>query len=155
MRELDELWSRSCRDSCALITRSCCFCLSPFWALPLTYNGLSVTPSLLPCCITPQIPDSFCGEFSRRGAVSVSSPCLPRPLGGKSFPLWISHGSGAALSEPRAALGSWSWHHTLWDGDRWREGAAPICCGLSAADPLLCGVSRRELRPCGLPAAGC
>lgn len=130
------------------------FLLSPFWALPLTYNGLSVSPSLLCSCIT-RSPDSFCGEFSGWGVGSVSSLCLPWLLGGKSFPLGISAGSGAAL------LGSWSsgagTPHS-WDGGRWSEVAPQhksdvgfqrlIFC-------LLCDVFRRELLPCGLPAAGC
>lgn len=36
--------------------------LSPFWGLPLTCNGLAVTPSLLRSCITPQILTLFVGN---------------------------------------------------------------------------------------------
>lgn len=46
MQELDEFWSRSCRDSCALITRSCCFCCHRSGLCPSPTMGCQ---SLLPC----------------------------------------------------------------------------------------------------------
>lgn len=46
MQELDELWSSSCRDSSALVRRSCCFCCHRSGLCPSPTMGCQ---SLLPC----------------------------------------------------------------------------------------------------------
>lgn len=135
MQELDELWSNSCRDSSALVRRSCCFCCHRSGLCPSPTMGCQ---SLLPCSALAslEVLTLFVGS-SLDEELGVWAPCACLGSSEGNLSHWgFQLGVELLCWDPGAQELAPHTPGMAADGVKWLLSTSHIWCGISETDFL-------------------